>query len=118
MRNGRMYAGRSQYPQQIILKDFSICSSDCNTKATLGEEIRLNSYPHIRISLEHKKSVKNKAHVRLIRSGKLIKTFGGSLPMDIEFEDRYYRPGEKIFYRIDVDSHGILVSNPIFVTFG
>lgn len=118
MRNGRMYAGRSRYPQQIILKDFSICSSDCSKRATLGEEIRLNSYPHIRISLEHKNPVNNKAQVRLIRSGKLIKTFSGSLPMDIDFEDKYYQPGEKIFYRIDVKSHGAVVSNPIFVTFG
>ncbi|MEE8400458.1 MAG: hypothetical protein V3S89_15710, partial [Desulfobacterales bacterium] len=118
MGKGRMYAGRSAYPQQIILKDFSVCSPDCSKRATLGEEIRLNGYPRIRISLEHKKPVENKARVRLIRSGKLIKTFSGSLPMDIDFEDQYYEPSEKIFYRIDVNSQGALVSNPIFVTFG
>jgi len=37
--------------------------------------------------------------------------------MDIDFEDKYFRKSEKIYYRIDVRGPGILVSNPIFVTF-
>jgi len=56
--------------------------------------------------------------VRLIRSGKLVETFSGKLPMKIDYEDRYFRPGDKIYYRMDMTGYGTLVSNPIFVKFG
>ncbi|MFC1815890.1 hypothetical protein ACFL0M_08100, partial [Thermodesulfobacteriota bacterium] len=117
LRKGRMYACRARYPQQIILKEFSIHSSESKRKATLGDEIVLKSYPQIRISLALKKPVKNRVKVRLIRAGKLIKTFNGPLPMKIDFEDNYLKPGQKIYYRIDAKGLGILVSNPIFVNF-
>lgn len=117
IREGRMYACRGKYPQQIVLNEFSICSSRCEKKATLGEEILLENNPQIRFSLSLKKPIKNSVKVRLIRSGELIKTFSGPLPMEIDFEDKYIRPGRKIYYRIDVRGHGALVTNPIFVTF-
>ncbi|MBU0987320.1 MAG: hypothetical protein KKH68_08720, partial [Proteobacteria bacterium] len=117
MQAGRMYACSGTYPQRIVLNEFSVCSAECETKATLGEEIRLKNNPKIHISLALKISADNGVNVRLIRSGELIKTFSGSLPMDIDFEDKYFEPGETIYYRIDVTGPGALVSNPIFVTF-
>jgi len=118
MQAGRMYACRGKYPQRIVLDEFTICSSGCETTATLGQEIQLKGNPKIHISLSLKSTTNNRANVRLIRSGELIKTFNGALPMDIDFEDKYFKPGQKIYYRIDVKGPGALVSNPIFVTFG
>jgi hypothetical protein len=35
--------------------------------------------------------------------------------MEIDFEDSYCKPGEKVYYRMDLHGYGTLVSNPIFV---
>ena len=118
MQAGRMYACRGKYPQRIVLDEFSICSAGCETKATLGQEIRIYGNPQIRISLSLKTPAKNQVKVRLIRSGELIKTFSGTLPMDIDFEDKNFKPRQKVYYRVDVKGLGALISNPIFVTFG
>ncbi len=119
MRAGRMYAVRGQYPQRLILNSFSVCSSGCDEKAVSGEEIQIRRTAKIRIALSLKKPVAQNVKIRLIRSGKLIKSFEGKLPMEIEFEDKYYRQDERIFYRIDARAGkaGALVSNPIFVKF-
>jgi hypothetical protein len=115
MREGRMYASRGKYPQQMILNEFSVSSSQGDTKAISGGEIRLREHPRIHISLSLKKPADNRVRIRLIRSGTLIKTFNGALPMEIDYEDAFLKPGQKIYYRIDVRGCGTLVSNPIFV---
>ena len=118
MRAGRMYACRAKYPQRLVLDEFSVRGSGSETGATLGDEILLREHPRIRISLSLKEATDKGVKVRLIRSGHLIEVFEGSLPMEIDYEDKYYRPGEKIYDRIDARGEGALVSNPIFVTFG
>jgi hypothetical protein len=60
----------------------------------------------------------DRVQIRLIRSGELIETFSGPLPMEIDYDDKHFKPGQKIYYRIDVKGCGLLVSNPVFVTFG
>jgi hypothetical protein len=55
--------------------------------------------------------------VRLIRAGAVVKVFEGALPLEITYEDEYFNPGEKTFYRIDMQKYGVLVSNPIFVDY-
>ena len=117
MRQGRMYACRGEYPQRMVLNDFSVCSSLCRTKATSGEEIALKENPRIHISLSQKEPSESPVTVRLMRSGELIETLNGILPMEIDFEDEYFNPGQKIYYRIDARGCGQLVSNPIFVVF-
>jgi hypothetical protein len=117
MRQGRMYACQGDYPQRMILNDFSVCLSECETKAISGDEVILKENPRIHFSLSLEQPADKRMTVRLIRSGKLIKTFHGSLPMEIDYEDTYFEPGQKIYYRIDVRGCGTLVSNPIFVTF-
>ncbi len=120
MRKGRMYAVRGPYPQRLILDNFSACSSGCDKKAVSGEEVQLNHPAKIRVTLSLKDPTEETATIRLIRSGEEIKTFKDKLPLDIEFQDTYHRPDEKIFYRIDVRTRraGRLLSNPIFVKFG
>jgi hypothetical protein len=118
MRAGRMYACQSKYPQQLILDEFSVWGSVSKISATLGDEILLREHPKIHISLSLKEAIEKRVKVRLIRSGQLIKVFNGFLPMEIDYIDKYYRPGEKIYYRIDARGDGAVVSNPIFITFG
>jgi hypothetical protein len=117
MRQGRMYACRGKYPQQMILNEFTVCSSRCPTKVTMGDEITLKEPPRLRIFLSAKRPCKRPVELRVIRSGELIKTFTVSLPARIHYKDEYYAPGEKIYYRIDARGCGTLVSNPIFVSF-
>ncbi len=117
MRQGKMYSCRAKYPQRIVLNDFSVCSAGGNTRAVSGDEIALNENPRIHVSLSLKEPVENRVKIRLIRSGELLEVFDGSLPMEIDYEDKYFKPGQKVYYRIDARGCGALVSNPIFVTF-
>ena len=117
MRKGRMYACQGKYPQRMILDEFTVCSSRCPTKATMGEEITLKEPPRLRIFLSAKQPSRSQVKIRVIRSGKLVRTFNVSLPARIHYKDEYYTPGEKVYYRFDARGCGTLVSNPIFVTF-
>ncbi|MFH1954199.1 MAG: hypothetical protein ABIL06_21600 [Pseudomonadota bacterium] len=117
MKHGRMYAYHGNYPQQIVLNDFSVRSSGSRINAISGGEIKLNEHPKIHIFLSSKMPTKNRVSVKLIRCGKVIETFDGLWPMQIDYEDEYLKPGQKIYYRIDVKGCGTLISNPIFVVF-
>ncbi len=59
----------------------------------------------------------NPVLVRLIRNGVVINTFEGPLPLNVDYIDPYFRPGEKTYYRMDMQGFGRIVANPIFVTF-
>jgi len=119
MRAGRMYAVRGPYPQRLVLDEFSICAGNCNEKAFSGQEIQLRQAARIRVALSLKIPETQKVEIRLIHAGKLIRTLETALPAKIEFQDIYYQPGEKTFYRIDARTRGAgrLLSNPIFVKF-
>ncbi len=117
MRGGKMYACRGKYPQCMMLDEFSVSSSMDELIGISGDEINLTGNPRVRISLFSKKPCDKIVSVRLIRSGRLVKTIEGKLPMEIHYEDKYSRPGEKIYYRVDASGCGKLVTNPVFVTF-
>ena len=117
LKNGKMYAYRGNYPQFVRLDEFSVCPPGGNNKGFSGDEIILKDSPRIRISLSATVPFENKIKVRLIRSGELVETFEGTLPMQIDYEDKYFQPGKKIYYRMDMSGCGVLVSNPIFVKF-
>ena len=117
LKNGRTYACQGKFPNIVKLDEFLVCSSDGKAKAISGDEIALKENPRIKISLSALENTESQVKLRLIRSGKLIKTFIGSLPMKIDYEDKYFEPGRKIYYRIDVKGHANLVSNPIFVIY-
>jgi hypothetical protein len=117
LKNGKMYAYRGNYPQFVRLDEFSVCPPDGINKGLSGDEIILKDSPRIRISLSATVPFENKVKVRLIRSGELIETFEGTLPMQIDYEDKYFQPGRKIYYRMDMSGCGVLVSNPVFVKF-
>jgi len=117
LKNGKMYACQGNYPQSVKLDKFTVYSSDGKNKGISGDEIVLTDSPRIKIALSARETLKNRVKIRLIRSGKLIKTFQGTLPMDIDYKDTYFQPGEKVYYRMDMHGYGIIVSNPIFVRF-
>ena len=117
LRNGKMYACQVNYPQVLKLEEFSVLPADSQTKSISGDQIILKGFPRIRISLSSSRSAGNKVKVRLIRSGELINVFEENLPLQIDYIDAYYKPGEKIYYRMDMRGSGTIVSNPVFVTF-
>ncbi len=116
LRQGRMYACRTGNNfQRFALKDFSIFDSNTNSHANMGEIIELKNGPEMRIKVSSSDQKTHNIDVRVIRSGKLLKTFSKTTPFVIDFKDDYFNPGELIYYRIDIP--GKLVSNPIFVKF-
>jgi len=116
---GRMYAARGRFPRVPRLEAFSVAAAHTDApRAISGEEIALTGPPRIRIALTalgadgRGRSVR----VRLIRSGTLIHTVQGPLPLAIDHTDAQAPAGEKIYYRMDMTGEGRIVSNPIFVT--
>ena len=111
-----MYACRSgDNFQRFVLQDFSVSDSNTNSQANMGDTIELNSKPEININVSSSDQKAHKVDVRVIRSGKLIKTLSKTTPFVVNFKDDYFNPGEQIYYRLDIP--GKLVSNPIFVKF-
>jgi hypothetical protein len=117
LRNGRMYAYRGSYPQFARLNEFSVSAAGGYNKGISGGEIMLSENPVISISISSETTTEQTVKVRLIRSGELIGTFEGRLPMQIDYEDKYRLPGKKTYYRMDMNGYGTLVSNPVFVSF-
>ena len=117
LRNGKMYACQVKYPQILKLEEFSVSSSDNLTVGISGDEITLKEYPRVKISVSTSVPSPDKVKIRLIRSGQMIYLFEEKLPLMIEYVDPYYKPGEKIYYRMDLHGNGAIVSNPVFVKF-
>jgi hypothetical protein len=117
LRKGRMYAVQGNFPQVVRMDEFSISSADGTAKGFSGEEVALRGNPRIRVVLSSDRPFTGQAKVRLIRAGEVVKAVEGPLPLQIDHEDSYYKPGERIYYRMDMHGAGIIVSNPIFVNF-
>ncbi len=116
LKRGRMYACRAgENFQRFELNDFSVSDSNANNLANMGESIELKNRPEIRIRVSSSDQAAHNIDVRVIRSGKLIKTISKTTPFVVDFKDDYFNPGELIYYRLDIP--GKLVSNPIFVRF-
>ncbi len=117
LRNGKMYASRGSYPKASRLDEFSVSSSENRTKGISGDEIALKEFPRVRISISTSVPSPDKVKIRLIRSGEMIYLFEEKLPLMIDYVDPYYKPGERIYYRMDMHGAGTIVSNPVFVKF-
>ncbi len=117
LRRGKMYACRGDYPSIAKLEEFSVSSSNGKVKGISGDEVvLLEEFPRIRISLSSNIPTENHVRVRLMRSGRVIARFERQLPLEIEYEDKEIKKGEKEYYRMDLKGYGTIVSNPIFVT--
>ncbi len=121
LKNGRMYACRGDVAlPRLVLEDFSITGSENFQRGVQGEEIQLKDIAKINIHITTSRPEKgNRTAVRLIKEGRLLKTFSGETPFTLTCADENSRPGKKTYYRLDVrDKKGrIIVSNPIFVHF-
>ena len=115
LKNGKMYACRGDYPSIAKLEEFSVSSSNGKVKGVSGDEIIVEGFPRIRISLSSDIPAESRVRVRLIRSGRVIERFDGQLPIEIEYEDKGIKKEEKEYYRMDLHGYGTIVSNPIFV---
>ncbi len=112
LRCGRMYALEGHL-RDFILQKFEIRSINGQQSAMSGEEVELSGYPVISIDISTPIPLKG---IKLIRDGKFIAEFSTN---KIEFLDRYFDPGKKSYYRLEIlnkAGHRIL-SNPIFVRF-
>ncbi|HUH66177.1 MAG TPA: hypothetical protein VLZ07_07080 [Syntrophales bacterium] len=116
LKNGKMYACAVKPPEALRLDEFSVSSSD-ERKGFSGDEITLKEYPHIKIAVSTSVPSPAAVKIRLIRSGEMIYLFEEKLPLVIDYVDPYYKPGEKIYYRMDLHGSGTIVSNPVFVRF-
>ena len=116
LRQGRMYACRTgKNFQRFVLQDFSVSDYNTNHQVNMGETIELKNEPEIRIKVSSSDQGAYNVDLRVIRSGKLIKTLSKTTPFVFDFKDDYFNPGELVYYRLDIP--GRLVSNPIFVKF-
>ncbi|MHB8771654.1 MAG: hypothetical protein ACYC7J_11685 [Syntrophales bacterium] len=118
LKSGRMYACRGKYPKVPRLDEFSVSAAepDAALRAASGDEVVLEGAARIRIAVSGSPGQKEEVRVRLIRSGTLIATFKGTLPLKIDHTDTLETLGEKVYYRMDMTGAGTIVSNPIFVT--
>ncbi len=122
---GKMYAAMGD-ANQLSLNSFVVEDSKSGKMAFMGDEIALTGKPRIRIVISvdktHKPSAykKRSFNIDLIRNGTVIKTFEADDSIDIAYDDDYYNPNQKIYYRLAVDTSYLfrgIVSNPIFVQF-
>ena len=121
LRNGRIYAYRGDVDlPRLVLENFSIIDLETSRGGVMGENISLKSYPsvHIRVTAPSPERG-NTVKVRLIREGKLLKSFSGEIPLTIDYTDEYFELNRKTYYRLDArdSKNRIIISNPIFVTF-
>jgi len=117
MRSGRMYASRGNFPHVPKLLEFSVSSPDGGSTAISGQEILLTDKPAVRVSMSLEGKASGPVKVRVIRSGQVIKYVESPLPITLYFQDDFFQPGEKVYYRVDMSGDGAIVSNPIFVRF-
>jgi len=113
LKNGRLYASCGDGIDWPLLTYFNVSGKD---KAFMGETIVSETSPVISFRVEYRSAKSEQTTIMLIRGGKLIKTFTGQTPMEIEYTDTEIPSGEKTFYRI-MDNKEHLLSNPIFVTY-
>ena len=112
-----MYAYGGNYKRRKILDTFELTDPISGNSGIQGDEILSKGPATIHIIVRTIDNSSHKIRLRLIRTGQLIKVFEGQTPFVIYFKDNYYKPGEKIYYRLDIKGAGFLVSNPIFMKF-
>ena len=133
LRTGKMYAVMGA-ANSLTLNSFVVEDVDSGKLAFMGDEITIKDKPRIRIVVTVHDSDKSSPpersrageyekrnfNIDLIRNGSVIKTFEADGPIDIVYDDYYHNPGEKIYYRLAIDTGYLfrgIVTNPIFVQF-
>lgn len=121
LKAGRVYALHlyTEKTPALILDTFIIEDTTQPDKAYMGEEIETDKNPQLKIHVSLPEMAKDvKYRVAIIRSGEVIHRFESTGNTEMSYEDKYVKPGEKIYYRLDIDGPSRILSNPIFVKFG
>jgi len=118
--NGRTYTKIVKKNADLSLNLFSVSDTKNGKYGISGEEILAENPPLVNISISADKGKSNELRVNLIRSGKIISTFKGQPPLNINYQDDYFRKGEKIYYRLIIleENGSRIFTNPVFVDFG
>lgn len=111
MRAGKMYAVHGAL--KPVLEAFRIWDDERGTWTEMGDTATARKTIRLKIKAHLSENDKKTAKLRIIREGIVIKEIHVENTIDIELNDEYYGPGEKTYYRIDIDNR--LISNPIFV---
>jgi len=119
LKRGRVYAKRNVKKNDFSLDRFVVSDSTGNEWGYMGDEVICQTKPRLHISGSCSTQPEEVISIQLIRCGEVIKVLEvKGLKFNIEFEDDYFRPEEKIYYRLNITSpHSIILSNPIFVKF-
>ena len=120
MARGRMYAVRQTGRNRLSLDDFTITDSKSGRKATLGEDLKTNDFPELKIKVRLTQGGEKSARLSVIRNGLEVKQDTVTLPYELVWRDVDLKREEgPVFYRlkVEMDAANYLVSNPIFVHF-
>jgi hypothetical protein len=104
--------------QDIALESFTVEAG--GETAGLGEEVEAKAPPRLRFRTVCADTSKGDAtEVRVIRNGFEVykdRRVGGGI--DWTFEDTSLKPGDRVYYRLDVEHRtNRIATNPIFVTY-
>lgn len=125
LKTGKMYATMGT-ANSLTLNSFVVEDIDSGKLAFMGDEITTRCRPRIRIVVSVDESngsteyEKRSFTIDLIRNGTVIKTFEANGSIDIAYDDDYYNPDEKIYYRLAIDTSYLfrgIITNPVFVQF-
>ncbi len=121
LKAGRVYAAHlyGEKSPALALGTFTIEDTSQSAVAYMGEELKTDKHPQLKIQVslpETAKDVKYKTDI--IRNGEVIHRFESSGNTEMTYEDKYVKPGGMAYYRLDIDGPARIISNPIFVRFG
>ncbi|MCM8763131.1 MAG: hypothetical protein NC936_01185 [Candidatus Omnitrophica bacterium] len=116
LRKGRVYVLKGKTSSHFTLDKFIVKDTLSSSFKTMGELIEICDNLQIQISAHLSDERVEHFTVRLIRNGSVVKTFDVTTPFDIIYQDNYDLGSEMIYYRLEIQSPGLLlVTNPIFV---
>ena len=117
LQEGRMYVVRGYGPARLRLDRFEVISRDRDLMALSGETLTTNTPPEIRFRISASDDSARDLRVQLIRNGKVIRTFTGKTPLQMQHVDTESLKGKTVYYRLDaqVSRSAHLLTNPIFV---
>jgi hypothetical protein len=113
---GRIYAVRKDKKPRLSLDSFQVKNNQ-GMVGIMGDELLVDGPITVSVKLSLMDGKTTHIQVRLIRSGRIVKTFEGDTPLIFKYEDMIHHQ-QKIYYRIDTrgPTAGDLLSNPIFVS--
>lgn len=117
LRTGRVYVSRGAEKNKFLLTGFSVIDAGSGKSAGIGGQIDIKGRLSINIKGEFVplEDTFRQAQIKLVRNGKLVKTFPFVSGAVISYEDADLPEGMS-FYRLEIKNGSqLIVTNPIFV---